>query len=112
MKRSRSILTTSTVLFATALFITPGNLLATDAAKPGASLSDMAGQATAVAEQLNINTASVEALANIPGIGPKIGEAIAAYRESHGAFKSVTDLLNVEGIDAALLEQIKPFLTI
>lgn len=105
------MLTTCAVLFATALFVAPASVFATDA-KPAASLTDMASKATAVAEQLNINTASVDALANIPGIGPKIGDAIAAYRESNGAFKSIADLVNVEGIDAGLLEQIKPFLTI
>lgn len=112
MKKTTRVLVAGSVLLTSALFIAPTGLLATDAAKPAASLTDMAGKATAAAEQLNINTASVEALSNIPGIGPKVGEAIAAYRESSGAFKSVADLVNVEGIDAALLEQIKPFLTI
>ncbi len=63
-------------------------------------------------EKLNINTASVESLSEIPGLSPKIGEAIAAYRDANGAFKSVSDLVNVEGIDAGLLEKIKPFLTV
>lgn len=112
MKKTTRVITAVVALLVAALFIAPTGLLATDAAKPAASLTDMAGKATAAAEQININTASVEALSNIPGVGPKIGEAIAAYREAHGAFKSVADLANVEGIDAALLEQIKPFLTI
>lgn len=112
MKKTTRILTAGIVLLASALFIAPTGLLATDAAKPAASLTDMAGKATAASEQININTASVEALSNIPGVGPKIGEAISAYREANGAFKSVADLINVEGIDAGLLEQIKPLLTI
>lgn len=78
----------------------------------GKTAGSMAEQATSVVEKLNINTASVDALAGIPGIGPKVGEAITAYRDAHGAFTSLSDLVNVEGIDAALLEKIKPFLTL
>jgi competence protein ComEA len=94
------------------LFLAPSSLLATDASKAEASISDMVSKAADAVGQLNINTASVESLANIPGIGTKISEAIATYREAHGTFKSVSDLVNVEGIDAALLEKIKPFLTL
>jgi len=99
-------------LFTLALFVTPATVLATDMTKTAGSMTDMATKAASAVEQLNINTASVDALANIPGIGPKISEAIATYREANGAFKSVADLVNVEGIDAALLEKIKPFLSI
>lgn len=63
-----------------------------------------------LAEMINLNSATPEMLSSIPGIGPKIGEAIAAYRDSNGAFAQISDLLNVEGIDAALLDKIKPFL--
>lgn len=99
-------------LFTIALFATPATVLATDMTKTAGSMTDMATKAASAVEQLNINTASVDALANIPGIGPKIGEAIAAYREANGTFKSLADLVNVEGIDAALLEKIKPFLSL
>ncbi len=94
------------------LFLAPSNLLATDTTKAASSMTDMASKAATVVEQLNINTASLESLAGIPGIGDKISEAIVTYREAHGAFKSVSDLVNIEGIDAGLLEKIKPFLTI
>lgn len=82
------------------------------------NLSGVAEQASAVAEGssitelLNINSASPEMLAQIPGVGPKIGEAISAYREANGAFSQIKDLLNVDGIDMSLLEKIKPFITI
>lgn len=63
-----------------------------------------------LAEMINLNSATPEMLSQIPGIGPKIGEAIAAYRDANGSFSQIADLLNVEGIDASLLEKIKPFL--
>lgn len=96
------------LLFAASLAATPATLLAASTE----AMSDMTGKAASMMDKININTASVEALAEIPGIGDKIGQAIAAYRDANGAFKSVADLVNVEGIDAALLEKIKPFLTI
>ncbi len=93
------------------LFLGSANLFAADAVPQATAMKEAAG-AAGVMEQLNINTASVEALAKIPGVGPKLGEAIAAYRETNGAFKSIADLVNVEGIDSSLLEKIKPFLTL
>jgi len=40
-----------------------------------------------IVEKLNINTTSIESLASIPGIGPKIGESIVVYREAQGFFR-------------------------
>jgi comEA protein len=111
MKMEKTISAGALVLSAS-LFLTPAYLFSADTAKAPEALSDIAGQAAAVLEKVNINSANVDALGSIPGIGPKIGEAIAAYREANGAFSSVADLVNIEGIDAALLEKITPFLTI
>ncbi len=89
----------------------PLSVSATDTQQEAAVVKE-AAEAAGAMEAININSASVEALSKIPGVGPKIGEAIAAYRETHGAFNSVADLVNVEGIDASLLEKIKPFISI
>ena len=100
------------VIIAISLLVAPASLMATDLGKAAGSVSSMADQATAAVQALNVNTASIDALANIPGVGEKVGEAIAAYREAHGAFTSLSDLVNVDGIDAALLDKIKPFLSL
>jgi competence protein ComEA len=51
------------------------------------------------AETIDINTADAETLKNeLAGVGPTRAKAIIAYREKHGPFKRVEDLLNVEGI--------------
>ena len=76
------------------------------------SMSDMAGKAAGMMDKVNINTASIESLAKIPGLDQTISEAIAAYRDANGAFKSLSDLVNIDGIDAGLLEKIKPILTL
>lgn len=89
----------------------PSTLLATDTAPKAAAVKEAAGAAGAM-ETININTASADALAKIPGVGPQLSEAISSYREANGPFNTLADLTNVEGIDASLLEKIKPFISI
>ena len=57
--------------------------------------------------KVNINEASAEELTVIPGIGEVLAERIVGYRESHGSFYNVNDLLNVPGIGEKKLEKIK-----
>ena len=48
--------------------------------------------------KININTADIDALQQIPGIGPSIAEAIITYRDSNGPFHDPAQLLNIPGI--------------
>lgn len=48
--------------------------------------------------KVNLNTADAAALETLPGIGPALAERILAYREEHGGFRAVEDLLKVSGI--------------
>lgn len=57
--------------------------------------------------RININTATESELCNIPGIGETRAAAIAAYRESHGSFKTPEDIMNVTGIKEGTYEKIK-----
>jgi competence protein ComEA len=97
------------------LTLTAGNSFSEEKAGM-TTLTDAAKQASTMAEKgsltdmIDINKATPEMLSSIPGIGPKLGEAITAYRDANGSFAQVKDLLNVEGIDMSLLEKIKPFL--
>ena len=53
----------------------------------------------AFAEPVNINSANAAELsANINGVGEKKAEAIIKYRENHGPFKKIEDLMKVQGI--------------
>ena len=56
---------------------------------------------------VNINTANVTQLTQLPGIGPAIAQKIIDYRTANGPFTSVDDLTKVPGIGAAKLAQIK-----
>jgi competence protein ComEA len=57
--------------------------------------------------KMNINTADAPELENLPGIGPSLAQKIIEYRQGHGPFVSIEDLLNVPGIGPSKLEQIK-----
>ncbi len=73
------------------------------------STADISPQ-TSVVVKININTATEKELADIlPGIGEKKAHAIVEYREYAGGFRSVDELLEVDGIGAALLEKIRPY---
>jgi len=58
-------------------------------------------------EKIQINVASKEQLEKITGIGPRKAENILKYREEHGPFQKMEDLLEVDGIGEKSLEKIK-----
>ena len=62
---------------------------------------------------VDINTASAETLAEtIHGVGLKRAQAIVLYREEHGAFESVDQLAQVQGIGAKTIERNRDRLTV
>ena len=71
------------------------------------------GSAAAVNEgPVDLNTADEHQLDALPGIGPATAAAIVAYRESHGPFRSVDQLLDVRGIGPAKLDQLADLVTV
>jgi len=65
----------------------------------------------AAAERVNVNTADAETLMSIQGIGEKRAEAILDYRKENGPFSSVEELMNVEGVGQATLDNNRDILT-
>lgn len=65
------------------------------------------GATTPSSGLLNLNTASAEQLAALPGLGEKTAAAVVAYRAAHGKFKSVADLDRVEGVGPATLAKLE-----
>lgn len=61
---------------------------------------------------LNLNTATVEELQKLPGIGPTTAKAIVRFREKSGPFRCVEDLLAIRGITKKKLEKIRPRVTV
>ena len=62
-------------------------------------------------EVIDLNAADAYDLDRLPGIGPAKAEAILVYREEHGPFQSVDDLLAVSGIGEVTLEDLRPYVT-
>ncbi|HKB07493.1 MAG TPA: helix-hairpin-helix domain-containing protein [Candidatus Polarisedimenticolia bacterium] len=71
-----------------------------------------ASQPPAPSEKVNINTAGVDELVALPGIGKAYAERIVEYRQKNGPFKKVEDLLNVRGIGEKTFDRIRERLTI
>ncbi|QUF64075.1 helix-hairpin-helix domain-containing protein [Bacillus atrophaeus] len=80
----------------------------TQSAVANASVQNGAGKEALV----NINTASLEELQAISGVGPSKAEAIIAYREENGKFQAVEDITNVSGIGEKSFEKIKSAITV
>ena len=62
--------------------------------------------------KLDINSASLEQLILLPGIGPTKAQSIITYRQEHGPFDTIEGLLNVEGIGQAIFEGLVDLVTI
>jgi competence ComEA-like helix-hairpin-helix protein len=61
---------------------------------------------------IDINTASVEQLQQLPGVGPVIAQSIFDFRRKSGPFRRVEDLLAIRGISEARLKVIAPYVTV
>jgi competence protein ComEA len=81
-------------------------------AAPGAMGGGTAGAAGAGAGPVDLNTATLEALDGLPGIGPVLAQRILDWRTAHGRFSSVDELGEVSGIGEATLDDLRPVVTV
>jgi competence protein ComEA len=61
---------------------------------------------------INLNTATLEQLDALPGVGPATAQAILAFRDKEGRFDSVEALLDVRGIGDAKFEALRELVTV
>jgi comEA protein len=66
----------------------------------------------AESKPVDINAAASDDLEAVPGIGKSLATRIVAFREKNGAFKSVDELLKVQGIGEKSLEKLRPYVTV
>jgi competence protein ComEA len=67
---------------------------------------------TSTTELVNINTASLEELDTLPGVGPTTAQRIIDYREQNGPFINAEDIINVQGIGTGTYERMKDLITV
>ncbi|HEY3401490.1 MAG TPA: helix-hairpin-helix domain-containing protein [Geothrix sp.] len=61
---------------------------------------------------VNLNTATVTELMQLPRVGQKTAERIVAFRKQHGGFQRPEELMNVKGIGEKSYAKLKPFLAL
>jgi len=62
--------------------------------------------------KINLNSATIEELAKVPGLNKELAEKIIAAREENGEFVDMEELLDIEGIDSTLLRQLKKYIKV
>ena len=62
--------------------------------------------------KISLNTASLELLMTLPGIGESKAESIINYREKEGSFEKIEDIMNISGIGESTFEKIKDYITV
>ena len=63
-------------------------------------------------KRVSINTAGIEELTALPGIGEATAEKIIRYREEHGLFQEISDIMNVSGIGESKFEKIRDLISL
>jgi competence protein ComEA len=67
-------------------------------------------EGAAESEKISINTADSDELQTLPRIGPKIAQRIIEFREQHGPFEKLDDLMNVSGIGEKTFARLNPLI--
>ena len=79
---------------------------------PAEAANSSAASTEADSGKVNINTADASELTTLNGIGDSKAAAIIAYRDTHGAFQSIEEIMNVDGIAEGTFEKIREYITV
>ncbi|MGH3646695.1 MAG: helix-hairpin-helix domain-containing protein [Micromonosporaceae bacterium] len=92
--------------------VTDGELIVVGATPPPDAAGPGAPAAGDPAGKVNLNTATLQQLDTLPGVGAVIAQRILDHRADHGGFRSVDELRQVDGIGPARYEQLKDLVTV
>jgi competence protein ComEA len=104
MTKCRWILGTMLALTCALAVAAPPPAHAAEKGAPGAEATKAAAAA------VDVNTATIEELVKVPGIGDALAARIVEFRTKNGPFERVDDLLKVRGIGEKSLEKLRPHL--
>lgn len=103
-----AVITVTALLFTTGFFLWRNR----DRQAPLFQTHDAISPALSDSNRININTADLDTLTTLPGIGKTLAQRILDYRAEHGPFESVSALLQVPGLGEGKLEAILDLITI